>query len=158
MTTFRVNALWSLNGPAARDWFGLVLGHRPEGIWSVPEVIVVPARAHLTLYDVTHHDVICPEDSSPIAQPLVFAAWAVASIPAHCLEREVGVIDPAIVARVREAHGNLEGDPSTWNLRPFRPWRDEPAWHAELRRSLHAYWDGSVIIACGMASEGVMKD
>lgn len=152
MALFRENTLWALNGPAAGNWYGLVLADRPDGIWKMPEVVIVPARAHLTLHDVTHHDVICPEDSSPVGQPLVFAAWAIAPIPAHCLEREVGLIDEGLVAGVREAHGDLHGDSAKWDLRPFRPWGDEPDWHAELRRALHAYWDGSVIIACGMKS------
>ena len=157
MSPFRENALWSLNGPAAREWFGLVLAERSEGTWKVPEVIIVPARAHLTLHDVTHHDVICPEDRSPIGQPLVLAAWAIAPIPAHCLEREVGTIDPAIVQRAREAHGDLAGDAHSWNLKPLGPWQGEPSWHGELRRALHAYWDGSVIIACGMASRSAVR-
>jgi hypothetical protein len=155
MTEFRQNTLWSLKGPAAREWYGLVLADRREGIWKMPEVVIIPARAHLTLPEVTHHDVICPADSSPIGQALVLAAWAVAPIPAHCLEREVGAIDEALVGKAREAHGDLQGDASHWTLRPFRPWAGEPAWHNELRRSLHAYWDGTVIIACGMNSERV---
>jgi hypothetical protein len=142
------STVWELAGPAAGSWYALVLSEEHQGAGSVPEVLVAPVCASLSKADATTNDVYCPANQSPTGAHLVIAAWAVAPMPVHCLRREIGVLDPAIVKRVRETNARLVVDAGLVRVLSHRPRRDEPAWHRELRHSLKGYWDGSVMISC----------
>src|SRR5688500_5385812 len=101
MPRFKENTLWQLSGPAAGEWYALVLSGERSGAGSLPEVVVTPARAGLTADDASRHDIVCSANASPTGELLVFAAWAIAPIPANCLDRELGSIDQMHATRIQ---------------------------------------------------------
>ena len=146
--SFEDSTLWELAGPAAGSWYVLVLSGQHAGPGMVPHVTVAPVRLGLSAADATAGDVFCPASQSPLGDPLVIAAWATASMPAHCLSRQIGAMDESVVNQVRETYENLVNAPRSSPLNPLRPRIGEPAWHRDLRKTLHGYWDGSVMISC----------
>jgi hypothetical protein len=147
MSCYEPSTLWALSGPAAGTWYALVLAGETPGPGGLAEVLVVPARTGVDKQDVTHDDVMCPAEASPTGEPLVFAAWAAAPIPAHCLVREIGSLDYEFCRLVEVARLRAAG-PSGAAAHLRRPRAGEPDWHQDLRRSLVGYWDGSVMISC----------
>jgi len=149
---FEEATLWELAGPAAGEWFALVLSGAATAYSTVSQVLVVPAKAGVPRTEVTDHDVVCDAAASPLRECLTFAAWATAPIPAHCLKREVGRVDQRLVVQVKKAHETLSANPAFRGyVHRSRP--GEPAWHNVLRESLSGYWDGSVTISCATLPE-----
>src|SRR5688572_10454516 len=100
--------LWELAGPAAGSWYALVLGDELDG--RVPEVLVAPVCSSVKEADTTEADVYCPARLSPVGEPLVIAAWALAPMPVHCLSREMGMMADDIIRKVREINARLVGN------------------------------------------------
>lgn len=139
--------LWGLTGPAAGTWYALVVEDEPGTSRALPEVLVIPVTSAREAWETTKADVVCPAQSSPTGERLVFAVWAAAPIPSHCLSEPVGVICSALTAVIDLKRVALSTDGRAWT-HPMHPRASEPEWHRQLRESLVGYWDGSVMISC----------
>jgi hypothetical protein len=111
-------------------------------------------RSDVDRADASTLDVLCPPDASGLGQTLVIAAWATATVPLSCLGERVAVVEDS---RVFEAIRDVRLALVDSQVKPaadlvgrvdLRGGEVELPWHADLRSTMAAYWDGSAVAQC----------